>query len=237
MTDTKMERRSGMAEAYSVVIPAFDAADTIGDALRSIAGQTVPPARVIVVDDGSNDDTAERARAFGDRLDIVVIRQANAGCGAATNVGVDAVTTPMLAYLDADDVWLPHKAQHQLALLAARPELSGVCGQCQVFRGSVDAPEVGPVADIWGRTSLMIRTEAARSIGPVIDGGRGDMVDWLARGREIDIRIEMMPGIVCMRRIRPGSLSYGRDTEKDRGYLLAVKRALDRKRQDSGNVA
>lgn len=225
-----------MAEAYSVVMPAFDAADTIGDALRSIAAQTVRPAQVIVVDDGSNDDTAHHATSFGGALDIVVIRQANAGCGAATNTGIDAVTTPLHAYLDADDIWLPHKAETQLALLAARPELSGLCGQCQLFRGSVDAPELGPVTDIWGRTSLMIRTEAARAIGPIIDGGRGDMVDWLARGREIGVRIELAPGIVGMRRIRPGSLSYGRDAEKDRGYLLAVKRALDRRRQGSGGA-
>lgn len=83
-----------MADRYSVVIPAFDAAATIGDALQSIAAQTVAPAQVIVVDDGSTDDTAGRARAFADQLDLVVIRQANAGCGAATNVGIDLVATP-----------------------------------------------------------------------------------------------------------------------------------------------
>ncbi|MCW5715882.1 MAG: glycosyltransferase family 2 protein [Bauldia sp.] len=225
-----------MAERYSVVIPAFDAADTIVDALRSIARQSVLPARVIVVDDGSNDDTGERARAFGEGLDIVVIRQANAGCGAATNTGVATVTTPVLAYLDADDVWLPHKAEAQLAILAARPELAGICGQCLTFRGPAEAPRVGRVMDIWGRTSLMIRTEAARLIGPVVDGGRGDMVDWLARGRELGLRIEMAPETVGMRRIRSDSLSYGRDVEKDRGYLLAVKRALDRRRQERGGL-
>ncbi|MGV8838924.1 MAG: glycosyltransferase family 2 protein [Bauldia sp.] len=223
-----------MAERYSVVIPAFDAAATIGDALRSIARQTVRPAGVIVVDDGSTDDTAERARAFADTLDIVVLRQANAGCGAATNAGVDAVATPMLAFLDADDVWLPHKAEAQLAVLAARPDLAGICGRCETFRGAVDAPELGAPMDIWGRTSLMIRTGAARAIGPVIDGGRGDMVDWLARGRDLGFRIDLVPGIVGMRRIRPGSLSYGRSADKDRGYLLAVKRALDRKRGVQG---
>ena len=223
-----------MVEAYSVVIPAFDAADTISDALHSLARQTVPPARVIVVDDGSRDDTAARAETYSNAIPLVVIRQMNGGCGAATNAGVAMVDTPMLAYLDADDVWLPHKAEAQLALLAARPALAGLCGRCQNFRGSVDAPPAGAVADVWGRTSLMIRTEAARRIGPVIDGGRGDMVDWLARGRDLGLLFEMMPEIIGMRRIRPGSLSYGRDSEKDRGYLLAVKRALDRKRQPRG---
>ena len=220
-----------MAEPYSVVIPAFNAADTIGDALRSIAGQSVRPAQVIVVDDGSSDDTAERARAFGSVLDVVVVRQANAGCGAATNTGIDLVATPVLSCLDADDVWLPHKAEAQLALIAARPDLAGVCGQCQTFRGPVGAPELGPFMDIWGRTPRTIRMEAARAIGPIIDGGRGDMVDWIARGRDLGFRIEMMREVVGMRRIRPDSMAYGRDGEKDRGYLLAVKRALDRRRQ------
>lgn len=224
-----------MTEPYSVVIPAFDAAPTIGDALRSIARQSVPPAQVIVVDDGSKDDTGDRALAFRDVLDIVVIRQANAGCGAATNTGVAAVQTPMLAYLDADDLWAADKAEMQLAILAARPELAGLCGQAQTFRGPADAPQLGAVMDIWGRSSLMIRTGDARAIGPVIDGGRGDMIDWLARGRDMGLRIEMIPTIIAMRRIRPDSMSFGRDGGKDRGYLLAVKRALDRKRQGRSN--
>jgi hypothetical protein len=79
---------------------------------------------------------------------------------------------------------------------------------------------------------MMLRMEAARAIGPMIDppGGRGDTIDWIARGRDLGLVFELVGEILSMRRIRPGSLSYGRDAEKDRGYLLTVKRALDRKR-------
>ena len=80
---------------------------------------------------------------------------------------------------------------------------------------------------------MMIRTDAARKIGPMIDppGGRGDMIDWIARGRDLGLRLELLPDVLAMRRILPGSLSYGRNPQKDRGYLHTVKRALERKRK------
>lgn len=86
----------------------------------------------------------------------------------------------------------------------------------------------------------MIRTTAARRIGDMIDppGMRGDMVDWIARGRDLGMEFEILQDILALRRIRPGSLAFGRDADKDRGYLIAVKRALDRRRAgQSDNVA
>lgn len=220
-----------MPDAYSVIIPAYNAAQTIGDTLDSIAAQTVPPRTVIVVDDGSTDDTGDRARHFGGSLNIAVIVQANAGCGAATNTGLAVVATPFVGFLDADDVWHPDKAERQLRRLETDIRLAGLCARGQTFRGALASPTLGPVMDIWGRSSMMIRTDAAAAIGAIVDGGRGDMVDWIARGRELGFVIEMMPDILTMRRIRPDSMSYGRDPEKDRGYLQTVKRALDRRRQ------
>ncbi len=219
-----------MPEAYSVVIPAYNAAKTIEEALQSILAQNVPPERIVVVDDGSTDDTGAHAEALDRR--VTVIRQRNQGCGAATTAGIAAVTTPLIGFLDSDDLWLPRKAERQIALLAARPDLAALVAQAQIFRGPTQAPDLGPVRDLWGRTTLMMRTSAAKDIGEVIDppGARGDMVDWIARGRELGHAFELMSEVLSMRRIRPGSLSYGRDVEKDRGYLLTVKRALERKR-------
>lgn len=224
-------------KVYSVVIPAWNAAATIEEALRSIVSQSVPPAHIVVVDDGSTDETAALAAAFDPRVDV--IRQENQGCGAATNRGMAVVATPLVAFLDSDDLWLQGKAERQLALLETRSDLSGVFGRGQIFKGASSAPELGPVSDLWGRTTLMMRTEAARRIGPVIDplGGRGDMIDWIARGRDLGLEFELVPEVLSMRRIRPGSLSYGRDAEKDRGYLLTVKRALERKRAAARAVA
>jgi len=219
-----------MNNSYSVVVPAYNAAETVEEALHSLLTQTILPEVIILVDDGSADDTGLRAAQLDSR--ISVIRQTNQGCGAATTTGIAAVTTPFVAFLDADDLWLPNKAERQLVRLSERTEVAALVAQAQIFRGSTQSPQLGPANDVWGRTTLMMRTEAAMNIGEIIDppGGRGDMVDWIARGRELGYAFEQMNEVLAMRRIRPGSLSYGRDAEKDRGYLLTVKRALERKR-------
>jgi glycosyltransferase involved in cell wall biosynthesis len=220
-----------MTQAYSVVIPAFNAAETIADAIESVLRQTVQPERIVLVDDGSTDKTGEIAQRYGPI--VFVIRQANAGGSAATNHGIDAVETPLLACLDADDIWLADKIARQAVHLAEYPDVDGVFSQVRLFRHG-QLPDPGaPVRDQWGRTTMLIRTERARAIGPLIDppnsGGRGDMVDWISRGRDLGFRFVLMPAVLALRRVKPGSMSHGHD-QRDIGYLLAVKAALDRRR-------
>ncbi len=219
-----------MVENYSVVVPAYNAADTIAETLDSILRQSLPPAEIIVVDDGSTDATAQVARARDPS--VTLISQMNRGCGDASNTGIARVTTNFIAFLDADDLWLPDKARRQLTAFAATPALSGVFSRARLCRNPSTEPDQGSVLDLWSRTTLMIRTAAARRIGDMIDppGMRGDMVDWIARGRDLGMEFEMLQDILGLRRIRPGSLAFGRDAGKDRGYLIAVKRALDRRR-------
>jgi glycosyltransferase involved in cell wall biosynthesis len=213
---------------YSVVIPAHDAAATIGAAIASVLVQSVPPERIVVVDDGSRDHTTAVARSSSDLVQVLV--QPNAGPGAATTRGLAEVATPLVAFLDADDLWLPDKVQRQIGHLEANPALAGVCSWGRHFVDDTPASD-GAVQEIWGRTSLMIRTEYARTVGPVVDppGGRGDMVDWLKRAREAGFAIAMLDEILVLRRVRRDSMSYGRGAG-DIGYLHVVKAALDRKR-------
>ncbi len=99
----------------SVVIPAYNAAAFLAETLASVFAQTVPPAEIIVVDDGSTDDTAGIARNLG----ATVISRANGGISAARNTGVRAARSEYLALLDADDLWMPEKLEVQLAAFAA----------------------------------------------------------------------------------------------------------------------
>jgi len=106
----------------SVIIPAYNAGKSIQRALQSVAAQTLPPAEVIVVDDGSNDDTATQARAMHDTLKpskLIVIEQPNQGAGAARNRAIDAASQKYLAFLDADDEWLPAKLKMSLEILTS----------------------------------------------------------------------------------------------------------------------
>jgi glycosyltransferase involved in cell wall biosynthesis len=104
----------------SVVIPAYNRAATVAEAVASVLAQTVPPHEIIVVDDGSTDATPEVLAAFGDR--IIVVRQPNAGVSAARNAGVARATGDWLAFLDSDDLWLPDR----LATLARDTAMADV---------------------------------------------------------------------------------------------------------------
>src|SRR5688572_27049916 len=99
----------------SVVIPAFDAAPYIGAALESVFAQTFPDFEVLVVDDGSRDETPALVAAYGTR--VRYLRQENAGVAMARNRGIEASQGRLVAFLDADDTWLPTKLERQMAQL------------------------------------------------------------------------------------------------------------------------
>ena len=97
-----------------VIIPLYNAVDTIGQALDSLAAQTRRPDRVIVVDDGSTDGGPERVEHYPAPFSLTLIRQANQGPAAARNRGIFQASERLLAFLDADDYWLPGKLEKQL---------------------------------------------------------------------------------------------------------------------------
>lgn len=108
----------------SVIIPAFNAATSLGQTLDSALSQTLSPAQIIVVNDGSTDSTSAVARAFGDR--IVYLEQKNAGQGAARNVGLQVATGKYVAFLDADDYWQPGFLERCVEFLERHPEAVAV---------------------------------------------------------------------------------------------------------------
>jgi glycosyltransferase involved in cell wall biosynthesis len=105
----------------SVVIPAYQAARYVRQAIHSVLTQDVQPAEIIVVDDGSTDDTADIARQVS--ADITVIRKANGGEASARNTGLRAATADWVAYLDADDRFLRGRLRAVAALSEGDPEL------------------------------------------------------------------------------------------------------------------
>ena len=104
----------------SVIIPTYNDAETIPRAISSVLGQTVPVDEIIVVDDASEDNTGAVVRAFDhDRVQYVKHDQ-NQGGSAARNTGFEHSTGDYIAYLDADDEWLPQKLEKQLEVLESR---------------------------------------------------------------------------------------------------------------------
>jgi len=106
--------------SVSVVITTYNQASYIGPALDSVFAQSRTPAEVIVVDDGSTDDTPERIAPYRDRL--VYIRQPNQGVAQARNTGVRTARGDLLAFLDGDDLWESEKLARQVAAACAHPD-------------------------------------------------------------------------------------------------------------------
>ena len=107
-------------EDISVVIAAYNAADTIGRAMASVAAQTVKPLEVIVIDDGSTDATSEVASGMQNTMNGIELRlftQQNAGAGAARNRGLAEAKGTLVAFLGADDAWLAEKVERCMAKL------------------------------------------------------------------------------------------------------------------------
>jgi glycosyltransferase involved in cell wall biosynthesis len=214
---------------YSTLIPAYNAADTIREAILSVVAQSVPPQEIIVVDDGSTDGTGEIA-SQSDAC-VRVITQVNQGVGSATTNALRNAAFETVAMLDADDIWLPEKMACQIAYLKANPDCHGVFTYLRTFRSDGLEQGAGRETAGWLRSTLVMRKDQADRVGPVIDmlGDRGDMIDWIGRARSAGLRMDMLSDVLVLRRIRPGSLSYARDAEKDKGYVRVAWLALQRR--------
>jgi glycosyltransferase involved in cell wall biosynthesis len=106
----------------SVIIPAYNAASTLQECLESVVRQSVRPFEVILVDDGSTDNTRRVAAKFEAKLTLRIVSQANSGLGKARNAGMAAATGDAYAFLDADDVWLPGKLEQGVKGLLKYPK-------------------------------------------------------------------------------------------------------------------
>jgi glycosyltransferase involved in cell wall biosynthesis len=203
----------------SVVIPCYNHAQYVGDAIDSVLRQTYGPVEIVVVDDGSTDRTGEAVAAFGDR--VRYIRQANRGLSAARNTGIAAARGEYIGVLDADDLYEPD----YLATLAGMLDLD--TGADAVYGGFrfVDVannplPQVGmmvvPPEQLYGvlmdgnflmPESILVRRGCYQSVGPFDEALRAceDWDMWIRIAR--DHRVVGTRHIVSRHRVLPGSMS------------------------------
>lgn len=128
---------------FAVVIAAYQAADTIADALDSVLAQTLQANEIIVCDDGSTDETEAVLDRY--REHVAVIRQPNRGVAAARNAAVRAASSDFIAILDADDSFMPQRIEAIAALAVARPDLDMIMTDAVA---EVDGQPVGHQSDI-----------------------------------------------------------------------------------------
>ncbi len=133
-----------MTSAVSVVIPSYNRAHYLPRAVASVMAQTLPVDEIIIVDDGSTDDT----RAVVQQLDgpIRYYRKPNGGAASARNLGIKKARGRYIALLDTDDVWLPEKNGRMVGLLEARPEVVLVHSAARII-----GADGRPTGAVWGK--------------------------------------------------------------------------------------
>lgn len=219
-----------------VVVPVRDQAAFLGEALDSIAAQRTPAARIVVVDDGSTDGSAQIARDRG----IEVLETAGGqGAGAARDLGARHLDTPLLAFLDADDRFTP---DHHAVLGAALDAGNDVaCGLVRQFADPGRAEELrarhriderpvtgrGPIAVLIRRTCF----EQAGGFGD--DLRRNEVFDFFARLNDIGCPPVDVPTVVAERRVHGDNMTIVRRDEVQARYLASARAAILRRRESA----
>jgi glycosyltransferase involved in cell wall biosynthesis len=213
------------------VIPVRDGARFLAAAIESVLNQTLPPARVIVIDDGSADESATIAEGFGPP--VTVLRRPPRGGPAALNDGLAESDAPLVAFLDADDLWLPQRLELQVEALTARPETDLAFGHVIEF---VD----GDVENVTARTepqpgitksALLARRSAFDRVG-LFDTSYDvvDFPEWHARARAAGLVEHVVSEVVVRRRVHGGNVTLRRRATLNAEYLRMARTALARRR-------
>lgn len=234
----------------SVVIPVRDGAAFIGEAIASARRQTRPPMEIIVVDDGSTDETAAVVRAIPG---VRYLHQVNRGPAAARNAAIALAGGDYVAPLDADDLWPEERLELLAARLDAEPDLGVVLGRQTLLadghaampgwvpgtasgvRPTAADPAPGdlphPTGAFLARRSLFDRVG-----GYAEDLRHGEDTDWVLRVREAGVRVALVDDVVLVRRLHQDNLTLDEAGQR-RAMFEVLQRRIARRRAEADSPA
>jgi glycosyltransferase involved in cell wall biosynthesis len=243
----------------SVIVPTYNCGPFLAAALDSILSQDWQPLEVIAVDDGSTDDTLEVLRRYGDRVRL--LQQPNGGPAAARNLAVRESRGEYLAFLDADDLWLPGHLRVLMSYLQAHPDIRVAYGEWLVWPADadgsyaplampplVDSPDVDPANSGWVYPALLvdsiihiIAAVIHRSVYDAVGGfdqtlrTGSDWDFWIRVGRRFPVAKLRRP--VAVYRQNPTSVTHV--VRKENNGFLLLKRIVDTYglRDEAGHLA
>jgi glycosyltransferase involved in cell wall biosynthesis len=217
----------------SLILPVYNGERYLAEAIESALAQSFPLLEIIVVDDGSTDGSARLVQSYSQ---VRLLLQPQTGVSAARNRGVDAAAGNVLAFLDADDVWLPHKLELQAAALREDPALDMVFGLVDEFTSpELTQSQVAPRRARLGAaglipSTLVIRKSAFFRAGYFEPHWQvGEFFDWYARAQEQGLREYILPDVIVKRRLHGDNLNLRLKTQQGK-YVQIAKELLERRR-------
>ena len=201
-------------ELVSIILPVYNGAKFLRAALDSVMQQTYGGFELIVVDDGSTDNSADIAASL---KAVRLIRRHHRNVAAARNVGVGSATGSLVTFIDQDDTWPPNRLELQVGFLASHRDVDIVLGRYRVCLEPdvlrppwIKAEAVGRVYPIKPLT-LMTRGDVFRRIGEFDESYQSASdSDWLKRARDANIRTAVLPDMLLNWRIHDSNASYER---------------------------
>ncbi len=219
----------------SVIVPVFNGERFLAQAISSIISQKLPRLEIVVVDDGSTDDTARIAGEFGD--DLIYLHQKNSGPAAARNTGLQKARGEIIAFLDADDLWPENKLSHQIDLLQRNPAAKVAMGRTQFMRLR-DADAQNPEFENFSQPrvylqlgSAIFRRSAFERVGHFDAELRfGEDIDWFLRAREQGVAVTISKEVTLLHRLHQENMTRGHN-HKQLNMLRVLKTSLERRRR------
>jgi glycosyltransferase involved in cell wall biosynthesis len=227
-----------MADLVSVVILAHGHARLLPAAIASVLGQGDSELELLVVE---HEPSAEVAETLDRCPDLPLRHLASGGetPGAARNAGVAAADGPLLAFLDADDLWPPRRLAAGRAALERGPDLDAVFGPVRMFHDRSETPITDPdeAAEAAGApqtgravTAALFRRTSIERVGPFEEGTvLGSEIEWVARAEDARLRFGRLDEVMLLRRSHPGNTTRVHRPEYG-DYARALKRVIDRRR-------
>jgi glycosyltransferase involved in cell wall biosynthesis len=225
----------------SVIIPVYNNEKYLGEAIESVLGQTYRSFELIVVNDGSTDNSAAIAKSYASQLRYYY--QDNSGVGAALNRGVELSRGNFLSFLDADDIWKKDKLMHQIETFDNNPDVDMIFGQVeQFFSSELDENQKkrvripARVAGGFFKGCMLIKRDSFFRVG-LFDTRwtLGDFIDWYSRAKEEELKSIMLNEIVLLRRIHANNTGIRKRNLRPE-FARILKASLDRQRRKMQNT-
>ena len=224
----------------SVIIPVFNGEKYIDEAMDSVLAQKYLPIEIIIINDGSTDNTQQHVKQFMVHHPIHYVFQDNQGLAVSRNVGLSFAKGEYIAFIDADDIWVENKLESQIEVMRRDPTIEMVSGRLKQFISQEIPSEnhknyqfhPGEVqSNLMG--CALIRRSVFDKYG-LFDPKYhiGQDMDWFLRAKEKGIIIEALPQLVYYRRLHQNNIGRNRTEESYKNRFKILKQVIDLRRDN-----